>query len=290
LGFTLVELLVVIGIIAMLISILLPTLSKARGAAQSVACKSLLRQYGNATQMYLTEHDGVMVDIARYADYSAGLVRYFNVPEFTEALTRCPADNEGSLGTVGSPTYKSTVSPAFDFTTRNKAGNPYKVRVSIGATISQTSDTSRAKPRWIKPYRLRGQTDGRNDYDVTRIVVWSDYQNNPKAAAPNAPEEIGAPLVGIAVNDNIGTLAFRHQGASNTLFWDGHVGMIAPTIGIDEAGLNLKPGENWMPSGWTGPKAGAAFGRHHAYFYPFGPGAEGSKIVNFGDFPTVKIK
>jgi prepilin-type N-terminal cleavage/methylation domain-containing protein len=70
-GFTLVELLVVIGIIALLISILLPALTKAREASQRTVCLSNIRQLGTAMQLYATEfHDYIPIGYMSQKQFS----------------------------------------------------------------------------------------------------------------------------------------------------------------------------------------------------------------------------
>ena len=57
-GFTLIELLVVIAVIALLVSILLPSLSTARNLARTVKCSTNLRTLGQGAQFYASENNG----------------------------------------------------------------------------------------------------------------------------------------------------------------------------------------------------------------------------------------
>lgn len=97
-AFTLVELLVVIGIIALLAALLMPVLSNARRQAQSAACLNNLSQLGKAMQIYVGENGG------RYPRLSVRPSVNHDYPGIQEAMRsylkdsrvlRCPAEKGG---------------------------------------------------------------------------------------------------------------------------------------------------------------------------------------------------
>jgi prepilin-type processing-associated H-X9-DG protein/prepilin-type N-terminal cleavage/methylation domain-containing protein len=76
-GFTLVELLVVIGIIAVLVSLLLPALNNAREQARSTQCLSNLKQIGAALQLYAQANNSWVVPL--YRNYSTPKKKGYDV-------------------------------------------------------------------------------------------------------------------------------------------------------------------------------------------------------------------
>jgi prepilin-type N-terminal cleavage/methylation domain-containing protein len=90
-AFTLVELLVVIGIIALLVSVLLPALNKARQQANLIDCQSRLRQMGQALGIYVSENNGLLP----YGDVAYVPTPNPNIPYVTPWLVGAPPP-EGS--------------------------------------------------------------------------------------------------------------------------------------------------------------------------------------------------
>lgn len=97
-AFTLVELLVVIGIIALLIAILLPALSTARAQSRAVACTSNVRQLATALQMYANDFK-VFIGYHSSTDRKAALYPYLrmgksNSDNQTLSVWNCPANDQ----------------------------------------------------------------------------------------------------------------------------------------------------------------------------------------------------
>jgi prepilin-type N-terminal cleavage/methylation domain-containing protein/prepilin-type processing-associated H-X9-DG protein len=269
-AFTLIELLVVIAIIALLIGLLLPALGKARSAARAAACRSLVRQYGLASQMYADSNKNIAVDCYRFLDYKSGLPSYFGADALAEKIARCPDDQKteglGRLGVLGANT-----DPRYAIADAN--GDTYTVPTSIGANQNILSASARptgpsTQAFWTRIVDIRGQPH--------KMMVWADWQNNP--AVPTPPSAIVK-----LENTGMGSVCFRHDGSSNAVFLDGHVGTMRPTMATINSGHDLAAGN------WDVPATQMPINQLHKLFYPFGPGQTPTGWEIRGDFAAITL-
>jgi prepilin-type N-terminal cleavage/methylation domain-containing protein len=86
-GFTLIELMIVIAIIAILAAILVPNFIRARAQGQLTACKSNLKNIGTALEMYSTDWAG------KYPSGTSLLT-----PNYLKAIPECPAASSNTYG------------------------------------------------------------------------------------------------------------------------------------------------------------------------------------------------
>ena len=95
-AFTLIELLVVISVIALLMALLLPALSRAKRQAQAVVCQNTCRQWGILSTVYAAEHDGRLMYTPEF--WSFGPEIYIYDDEFAKASFLCPAASKNDAG------------------------------------------------------------------------------------------------------------------------------------------------------------------------------------------------
>jgi prepilin-type processing-associated H-X9-DG protein len=216
---------VVIGIIGVLISILIPTLSKARESAKCVACASNLRQIGIGLKMYAADWKDVLVPLDKpmrpppfplspYTVWFWDISKYLGMPEMTpENVEGRAYDQIGNMRVFNCPSQKDP----FEF---NGYGVQYGMNIFV-CTLVQYRDYIRVN-KWSKMPRKS---------DLIYITDSMDSAGPLRSGLLQYPATF-QPLPGtssyLIYSRNWGfgfdlPPSDRHSGGSNILFFDNSV-------------------------------------------------------------------